>query len=68
MVPKVNATDPEQHTYELSFVGARCNNAKDSDTYICQVDFVRKSAPQGWLGRWKRLSGLCKTAAPSRPA
>ena len=71
-------TDPAQHVYELSFVGIRCNAMEDSDAYVCQVDYVRKSAPQGrlyfevitikqtWLGRWRLLSGLCQSAARAK--
>lgn len=70
-----DADSNPRHVYELTILNARCTAQSGADSYVCQIDFVRKDKPDGRLyfevvtvasrpTGWVLLSGLCKT----RPA
>ena len=59
----------ERHAYDLVIEAARCSAMK-AGGYACQIDFVRRAAPEQRLyfdvvtlderdGQWVLLSGLC---------
>jgi hypothetical protein len=59
----------ERHAYDLVIETAQCSAMK-AGGYACQIDFVRRAAPEQRLffdvvtlderdGRWVLLSGLC---------
>ena len=61
----------ERHAFDLVIQDAKCSEMK-AGGYACQIDFVRKSAPEQRLyfdvvtlderaGQWVLLSGLCVT-------
>jgi hypothetical protein len=61
----------ERHAFDLEIQDAKCSEMK-AGGYACQIDFVRRSAPEQRLyfdvvtlderaGQWVLLSGLCVT-------
>jgi hypothetical protein len=59
----------DRHAFDLVVQDAKCSEMK-AGGYACQIDFVRKSAPEQRLyfdvvtlderaGQWVLLSGLC---------
>jgi hypothetical protein len=59
----------DRHAFDLVIQDAKCSEMK-AGGYACQIDFVRKSAPEQRLyfdvvtlderaGQWTLLSGLC---------
>ena len=61
----------ERHAFDLVIQDAKCSEMK-AGGYACQIDFVRRSAPEQRLyfdvvtlderaGQWVLLSGLCVT-------
>ena len=64
-------TNADKHVFDLAITDAKCSAMK-AGGYACQVDFVRRTAPEQRLyfdvvtvddrtGQWVLLSGLCVT-------
>jgi hypothetical protein len=73
---KTEVTDPKQHPADLSIQNVRCEAMTQVSAFVCQVDFVKSSEPQGTLyfdvitleqrgNKWVLLTGLCRTRKAS---